>query len=881
MALSLLLALLVQAAAGGPTPPPGAWTCDGGSPAGAGVATGEPLRETPGLAWTYEAQGTIAAEPLVWGRNVVLDVRTARAAHTLVVLDLADGRPRASLAVPAEDGDLGAALWDGVLALRPAPGRIELLRLVSGRPQALRTLRATRAGAPLLVEGELYYADGDALVCQDIGEREPRWRARPGGVPLGRPRADGEHVFTLCCDARGTLRIVALTRAHGEPASDVALGRLAQAPDPALPFALALLEDAAFALSPLPFAEGAGGQAGAGVRVGRRGGVLGGAAGGGSLHALLAPPLAHAGGWIALDATAGGAPRWLASAVDGAQTRSIVLADGDDHARLLACRAPASRAQDVLYLDDLGVAADDLRVLWRSGHRPRLRPVPVERGLLVVPGAGRLVLLREPPRAPPPAAAEAERLARRFAIELGEGLAALALRAASSDGRALAPAFLEEAERRGAGERSLARAREALERPARPRTRPDAGARAALLAERERLLAAYREHLLDLARGARDAALARALLARLVAEAPDAPGLEAALRALLPAGAPVAAPFDAASWLEFLAADAARPVRFVLPGADPRPAPGSGAAILARETSLWRPDLCGYASERLFVVTPPSRPGAVARALQVGELVCDALEDLIGARAGATEPLVLFLYDTQAEYVAQSQRAGSRPELARGWSGGHFSADEGLSRMFVPPDDERSERLLGVYAHELAHHWLATRAPFAGGAGGAGAMRARADGKGYWVAEGFATMVEEWRFLPEERRWQHANERAESLDTLANARAQDLVPWDALFAATQEDFLRLDAEPKIAVPLAWRLGARGRVSPLRLFYVQAGATCHFLLRAEDGRWRDALLRAVRAWSQGRAVDVQELTGLSPAELGRRVVAFARAETQGG
>lgn len=874
MALTALLplALLLQAAAA----PPGAWTCDGGSPAGAGVATGEPLREAPALAWTYEAQGTIAAEPLVWGRNVVLDVRTARAAHTLVVLDLADGRPRASLAVPAEDEDLAAALWDGVLALRPAPGRIELLRLVSGRPQALRTLRATRAGAPLLVDGELYYADGDALVCQETDEREPRWRARPGGVPLGRPRADGEHVFTLCCDARGTLRIVALTRAHGEPVSDVALGRLAQAPDPALPFTLALLEDAAFALSPLPFAEGAGGQAGACVRVGRRAGLLGGAAGGASLHALLAPPLAHASGWIALDATAGGAPRWLASAVDGAQTRSIVLADGDDHAHLLACRASASRARDVLYLDDLGVAADDLRVLWRSGRHPRLRPVPVERGLLVVEGAGRLVLLREPPRAPPPAAAEAERLARRSAIELGEGLAALALRAASSDGRALAPAFLEEAERRGAGERSLGRAREALERPARPRTRPDEGAaRAALLAERERLLGAYREHLLDLARGARDAALARALLARLVAEAPDAPGLEAALRALLPAGAPVAAPFDASSWLEFLAADAERPVRFVLPGADPRPAAGSGAAILARETSLWRPDLCGYASERLFVVTPPSRPGAVARALQVGELVCDALEDLLGARAGAAEPLVLFLYDTQAEYVAQSQRAGSRPELARGWSGGHFSADEGLSRMFVPPDDERSERLLGVYAHELTHHWLATRAPFAGGA------RARADGKGYWVAEGFATMVEEWRFLPEEHRWQHANERAESLDTLANARAQDLVPWEALFAATQEDFLRLDAEPKIAVSLAWRLGARGRVSPLRLFYVQAGATCHFLLRAENGRWRDALLRAVQAWSTGRPLDVQELTGLSPAELGRRVVAFAKAETQGG
>ena len=108
-------------------------------------------------------------------------------------------------------------------------------------------------------------------------------------------------------------------------------------------------------------------------------------------------------------------------------------------------------------------------------------------------------------------------------------------------------------------------------------------------------------------------------------------------------------------------------------------------------------------------------------------------------------PLALLLYETQNEYVTQSQRAGSLPEIARGWMAGHYSPSERLSRMFVPERDARSEALLETYAHELTHHWLDTRAPF-------DVPRRTSDARrlpGFWVVEGFATMLEEFRLDPQ------------------------------------------------------------------------------------------------------------------------------------
>ena len=254
------------------------------------------------------------------------------------------------------------------------------------------------------------------------------------------------------------------------------------------------------------------------------------------------------------------------------------------------------------------------------------------------------------------------------------------------------------------------------------------------------------------------------------------------------------------------------------------------------------------------------------RCLQLGELVCETLESLFGGRSRPSrEPLTLFLYETREVYLEQSRRGRSAPEAARGWTAGHYSPAENLSRMFVPSDDEDYARLLGVYVHELTHHWLATRAPFPA------SRSASADRPGYWIAEGFATLVEEFRFDPASSSWSFDNPRAESLDLMDNLRPEDLIPWERFFSLSWSEFGELDAEQSIPVTLNWRLGAHGRVSRVRVFYAQAGAVCRYLLLGEGGRFREGLLRTIERWERGEPDEgIQRTFGISPAELGGRL-----------
>ena len=96
----------------------------------------------------------------------------------------------------------------------------------------------------------------------------------------------------------------------------------------------------------------------------------------------------------------------------------------------------------------------------------------------------------------------------------------------------------------------------------------------------------------------------------------------------------------------------------------------------------------------------------------------------------------------------------------------------------------------------------------------------------------------------------------------------------------QQFFHRLDDRSEIMIPLSWRLGAKGHVSQIRLFYAQAGAASHYLLRAENGRHREALLKTIEDWSLGKHRSIERAYGLKPEELGRRIVTFAKQTVQG-
>ena len=884
----------------------GTWTTAGGSPARSGRSRSAPLRGEPEALWNFQARGEITDEPLLWNERLVVTATSRAGLATVHVLDTRTGRQLATASVPSS-APLQPSLWGDLLLLRPSLERLELFRIGS-RIQSLRAIAGREITGAVLFEDELIYVDGGTITRLDVQRREPVWSKAIRGTFRGRPALRGDHVHAVWYDEAGNGHLAIVARSDGTLVQDLTFGghggRVPAAEDP---LDLHVFEDELFCRLPLPLVQPSGAQRST-LRIGRADGERG--AGSSSLHALRNAPLewstsGAARGWIAREGPEKTAASWLASRTEGQNTRSILLASEANHSRLLSFEAPASAAGTTVYLGDLAVDAEDFSIAWRSEHAPRLRPVPDDERVYVVVGSKDVVALGAPGRRATAAEQEAERTLARVDAAWGESLAALALRAVRVSALDLAHSLLAEAAAAGATERSLRRAGDAVASAttrAVTRSRGDADARSqrgaqALLAEKERLRESRDAKLLEHAAEARDAELQRLLLAELVERSPgDEVG--ALVQRLLPGDAPLspstsgglANAVEARRWLTFLAVHRASPVGFVAPDPNAPEARRAGTLqhLLVQEQRAWRADVHGFQSEGLFVLAPRSRPAAVARCLQVGRLVCRALEELFDTRARPSDDeLVLLLYESKREYQLQSQRENSSPELARGWTGGHYSPSENLSRMYIPPE-ELPDRLLGVYAHELTHHWLATRAPFVRGTGGTNrangtSYRARADAEGYWIAEGFATMVEEFRFFPDDGpngRFETENPSANSLDVVGNVPAAKRISWERFFALSQEAFHELDATPSVPVALTWRLGARANLSPIRLFYAQAGATCHFLLHGEGGRHRPALLRSIEAWTRGQSVRLPEMLGLSADELGRRIVTHARSVVDG-
>jgi hypothetical protein len=191
-----------------------------------------------------------------------------------------------------------------------------------------------------------------------------------------------------------------------------------------------------------------------------------------------------------------------------------------------------------------------------------------------------------------------------------------------------------------------------------------------------------------------------------------------------------------------------------------------------------------------------------------------------------------------------------------------------VSRLWLPPDDHDGARLLGVTAHELTHHWLAVRSRF-------GPVRSANTSPGFWIVEGIATWAEELRLDVERGTWSTAPWRSASLDSVAAAGARDLLDWSRLLTASFDDYCKLETRPTCTLALAWQLGSAAPRGPMQLFYAQSAALAHWLHEADRGQNRALLTRAVEGYYRGTPVDVARELGLTPAELGARVTAFAQ------
>lgn len=399
---------------------------------------------------------------------------------------------------------------------------------------------------------------------------------------------------------------------------------------------------------------------------------------------------------------------------------------------------------------------------------------------------------------------------------------------------------------------------------------------------------AAREELRAAARGALDAALAtlpddvplawRAVLFRAaLAARPDHPGVVAWLRPRLPAGFEPGAQPEPADWIDLIEACAQTPITVIA-------RKEKGEMTLDERTyaslrATWRPDLVALRSDRLLLVTPVGRPSRIARCLSLGELVCstlDAIFEVPPEQQRVLDPLAIQLFETQEEYVRRG--AAEDDEAGRAfltWTAGHYDPGDQMSRLYVPPGDDRFDGVLETLAHELTHHWLDTRMPPP-----AGVRRGHlgVGSPGYALEEGFATFVEELVFDLEARTFSADNPRADSLDAVASAAS--LLDWTRLLETTPTTFRRISKVPDQDVPFRWTLGAYRKVSAMHLFYAQGAAVCHWLWHLDGGKRRGVLREWVRDLHANRLKpdEVGRRLGMSAPTLGAEVVHFAKRVT---
>lgn len=370
--------------------------------------------------------------------------------------------------------------------------------------------------------------------------------------------------------------------------------------------------------------------------------------------------------------------------------------------------------------------------------------------------------------------------------------------------------------------------------------------------------------------------LAAALLRAALEIDPAHAGAAEEVRSMIPSEIRMPSSTDTLEWLALVEVLIQEPIKVVTPSTGGRKTPAQERLAEARRK--WRPDLQAFQSRHLLIVTPFASPGAAARCLSLGELICGALDEIVPKDAlpyKLEEPLLLYLYESQEEYLRESEGETGEDNAGLEWTAGHYSLNENLSRIYIPDRDEAGgdaiNDVLRTYAHELTHHWLAVRA--SGGRLSGEILKQ----KGYWLVEGFASFVEEFRFDTRARKYNPYNPRASRLDLVANARPDQFIDWNTVFGTSALAFQNVNMQTSVIIPSTWHLGARKIVGPRHLFYNQAAAACHYAYHAADGRLRGLLLRALQDFYLGRddRLEISDLFGVSAEELGGRIVRYAR------
>jgi len=529
---------------------------------------------------------------------------------------------------------------------------------------------------------------------------------------------------------------------------------------------------------------------------------------------------------------------------------------------LLLCRvalADLAVSRDGSVVRAPEILLDEKEGLWRAGKRVE----PLAAWLLVEKGDGRCVWARDAVSRKMAYAYLAQEMRREMAIALLKE----ALAAQDAEG---ARGLFERAQRDGFFGRKADSA-EAQVRTLEARSRRAPDAKVAALRQKAKEIDELHASLLteraiaERAHGGDGLGLLREALLL-------SPKHEAALEALAGAAPASFALGDRRLWLDWrLDVEA---------GGAALAAAGNPGLAAARRT--WRDDLFGVETGPILLLTPVRDTSVLGRCLACGRLTTRLLAELFAGypvlrmQAG---PMVVYLFADKEEYLQCSGGIlGSEVRADLEWTAGHYSPSEHVSRFFWHKERDAERRIVGTFVHELTHHWLEEQNP----AQNPARMRATPMTPGYWIVEGFATLLEEGRYDIERGTWSLFAPRSRSLDVVASIGAGDLVvPWPAFYRLHQMAAQGLPPDSERTFSRRWALG-RQPCSPRRIFYEQAGATCHFLYHAEGGKYRKALLDYVIAQNAGDAdrLSIEAAFGMSGADLGQRVVEFAQAVAKG-
>ncbi len=294
----------------------------------------------------------------------------------------------------------------------------------------------------------------------------------------------------------------------------------------------------------------------------------------------------------------------------------------------------------------------------------------------------------------------------------------------------------------------------------------------------------------------------------------------------------------------------------------------------------WREDVVVFESDQLLIVTSLQRPGAIARCLSLGELVCDALTEMFGEPPAdrKRKALLLYLFSTKEEYLARSgTRFRNEPFLDQ--TAGHYDTKANLSRIFLPRGEEGFASVRGTYVHELTHHWIQERCPTFEGRQ---EDHLRSDLAGYWVVEGMATFVESFEFDTRARTWESDVMSAQALDVLANSAAGSRLTWKTVFGMNSDVLYGTGLSGSLTVGSSWTLGLRRKLTAQHLFYLQAAAACHYLYHADGGEHRPALIDFMTSFytEDTFGLDFALAFGRGAEEVGKAVEAYARERVNG-